>query len=97
MGDAYRLEAAAISCDLWSIQHALGDAARAEDDLGAREALRVAVGAYRGDLAQGADWHWVEPVREDLHRRVLDAHLRLAEREERLGAPGPPRPSSSGR
>lgn len=87
VGEVYRLEAEAISCDLWSFQHALADAARAEDDLEARDALRVAVEAYRGDLVRAADWHWIEPVREDLHRRSLDAHLRLAELEEHLGTP----------
>ncbi len=38
-----------------------------------------------GNLVHGAGWLWVEPAREDLHRRAVDAHLRLAEFEERLG------------
>ena len=33
----------------------------------------------------GADRPWIEPARQDLHRRALDAHLRLAELEERAG------------
>ena len=28
------------------------------------------------------DYLWAEPVREDLHRRALDAHIHLAELEE---------------
>ena len=39
----------------------------------------------RGELADGCDWPWVEPVRADLHRRALDAHLRLAELEIAAG------------
>jgi DNA-binding SARP family transcriptional activator len=33
----------------------------------------------------GSDYAWIEPVRQDLHRRMLDAHLRLAELEEQAG------------
>ena len=84
-GEHYQPCAAEIACDLWEFQAALADAARATDDQ-ARAALRQAVDTYRGDLLQGSDYCWVEPVRQDLHRRALDAHLRLAELEEQLGA-----------
>ena len=86
-GDHYQPAASEIACDLWDLQAALGDAARASDDEAAREALRRAVDAYQGELLQGTDWLWVEPVRADLHRRALDAHLRLAELEEAAGCP----------
>ncbi len=86
-GDVYRLDPAALVCDLWVFQDALGVAARAEDDRVARAALRRAVDAYRGELLAGIDYLWVEPVRQDLHRRALDAHLRLADLEDRLGNP----------
>ncbi len=86
-GEVYRLDADAIACDLWQFQAALRDAARSGTDTMARDALRRAVEVCAGDLVQGADYRWVEPVRQDLHRRVLDAHLRLAELEEQLGAP----------
>ncbi|MHB1583067.1 MAG: AfsR/SARP family transcriptional regulator [Acidimicrobiales bacterium] len=86
-GDVYRLDSAALGCDLWVFQDALGVAARAEDDRIARVALRRAVDAYRGELLAGTDYPWVEPVRQDLHRRALDAHLRLADLEDRLGNP----------
>lgn len=76
-----------IGCDLWDFQTALGHAARAADDTAARAALQVAVDAYRGDFAGTADYLWAEPVRRDLHRRALDAHLRLAELDQRLGNP----------
>ncbi|MDA8186133.1 MAG: BTAD domain-containing putative transcriptional regulator [Actinomycetota bacterium] len=86
-GEIYRLDADAIGCDLWQLQAALRDAAHSGTDTRARDALRRAVEVCGGDLVQGADYRWVEPVRQDLHRRVLDAHLRLAELEEQLGAP----------
>ena len=48
----------------------------------AREALRRAVDLYRGDLLQDGDYPWADPARQDLHRRALDAHLRLAQNEQ---------------
>jgi DNA-binding SARP family transcriptional activator len=85
-GEHYRPCAAEIACDLWEFQAALLEAARGTDDQ-ARAALRQAVDTYRGDLLQGSDYPWVEPVRQDLHRRALDAHLRLAELEDHGGHP----------
>jgi DNA-binding SARP family transcriptional activator len=86
-GDVYRLDPTAVDCDLWAFQQALATAARVEGDRPARDALRRAVDAYRGDLLVGTDYGWVEPVRQDLHRRALDAHLRLANLDTRLGKP----------
>ena len=86
-GDVYRLDPGALTCDLWVFQDALGVAARAEDDRVARTALRQTVDAYRGELLAGTDYPWVEPIRQDLHRRALDAHLRLADLDARLGNP----------
>jgi DNA-binding SARP family transcriptional activator len=86
-GEHYQPCAAEISCDLWEFQAALAEAARASEDDHARAALRRAVDAYRGDLLQGADYPWVEPVRQDLHRRALDAHLRLADLDDHTGHP----------
>ena len=86
-GEHYRPNPAEIACDLWSFQGALGEAARTADDETARAALRRAVETYRGDLLSGVGYSWVEPVRQDLHRRALDAHLRLAELDDRAGCP----------
>ncbi|MHB1850512.1 MAG: BTAD domain-containing putative transcriptional regulator, partial [Acidimicrobiales bacterium] len=86
-GERYRPAPGEITCDLWELQAALGAAARAEDDDAARQALRRGVEVYRGDLLDGMGDPWVEPVRQDLHRRALDAHLRLAELEETAGRP----------
>jgi DNA-binding SARP family transcriptional activator len=78
-GDHYRPQAELLAVDLWEFQQALGQAAHAQSDDVAREALERAVSLYRGPFVDGADYLWVEPIREDLHRRALDAHLRLAE------------------
>lgn len=87
-GEHYRPNPAEIACDLWAFQAALAEAARAADDEEtARAALRRAVETYRGDLLAGVGYTWVEPVRQDLHRRALDAHLRLAELDDRAGRP----------
>ena len=87
IGEHYRPHPGEITCDLWKFQSALGDAARADDDDTARVALRRALDAYRGDLLSGVGYSWVEPVRQDLHRRALDAQLRLAELDDRAGHP----------
>jgi len=85
-GEVYRLAPDVVGADLWDFQAALADAARAGDDAeAARAALRRGVEAYRGDLAETSGWIWLEPAREDLHRRAVDAHLRLAELEEAGG------------
>jgi DNA-binding SARP family transcriptional activator len=86
-GEHYQPCSTEIACDLWEFQAALGDAARATDEDHARVALHRASHTYRGELLQGTDYLWVEPVRQDLHRRALDAHLRLAELEDHAGRP----------
>lgn len=85
VGEIYRLDPDVVSADLWDFQDALNQAAQDDDD--AIVALRRAVATYSGDLAQTAGWLWIEPAREDLHRRAVDAHLRLAELEESRGDP----------
>ena len=86
-GEHYQPSPSEIACDLWEFQAALAEAARASADDQARAALRRAVDTYRGDLLQGSEYPWVEPIRQDLHRRALDAHLRLAELEDHSGHP----------
>jgi DNA-binding SARP family transcriptional activator len=85
VGTVYRLDAEAIDCDLWRFQGALAEAVHTEDEDESRAALHRAVASYRGKFVDGEEYRWVEPVREDLHRRALDAHLRLAELEEQHG------------
>ncbi len=78
-GDLYRPDPAVLEVDLWCFETALGDAAHADAPAQVTDALQRATGAYGGDFCPALDAIWVEPVREDLHRRAIDAHLRLAE------------------
>jgi DNA-binding SARP family transcriptional activator len=84
-GNHYHPKSEEITCDLWEFEHHLTVAARAEDAKDVRLALRSAIDLYLGDFASDLDSLWAEPVREDLHRRALDAHTRLAELEEAQG------------
>lgn len=79
-GEHYRADPDLLDVDLWQFQAALADAQRAGGDPEVEAAaLQRAVDAYRGDLADGADYQWAEAAREDLHRRALDALVRLAD------------------
>jgi len=86
-GALYRPQTQILDVDLWRFQAALGNAAAANDPSSAMEHLQRAVASYQGDLLDGADYLWAEPAREDLHRRGLDAHLRLAELQAEAGSP----------
>jgi DNA-binding SARP family transcriptional activator len=86
-GEQYRLAGTETSCDLWDFQRAVGEAAEADNDEECRQALRRAVDTYAGDFLEGWDEPWIEVARQDLHRRCLDAHLRLAEIEDHDGEP----------
>ena len=83
VGERYRPAPGEISCDLWDFQVALTGVTRAVNEEAAAEALRGAIASYHGDLLEGSDYLWVEAARQDLHRRAVDAHLRLAELEDR--------------
>jgi DNA-binding SARP family transcriptional activator len=85
-GDHYAVEADVIDADVWRFQSALAEALAAGEDLAAvSSALGEATRIYGGDFAEGADYLWAEPVREDLHRRALDACVRLAELQANEG------------
>jgi DNA-binding SARP family transcriptional activator len=79
VGEHYRPDPAVVDIDLWHFEAALTTAARAGNPAEVTAPLELAVAAYRGDFYPNGDALWVEPVREDLHRRALDAQLRLAE------------------
>lgn len=78
-GDHYRPDPQIIDADLWIFEEALVDAAKETDGLQATASLERAVAAYISDFLPAAESLWVEPVREDLHRRALDACVRLSE------------------
>jgi DNA-binding SARP family transcriptional activator len=60
------------------MRDALRDAERATSDTDRAAALRRAVDAYDGALAEGSDYEWIEVHREGIRRQALDAHLALA-------------------
>lgn len=83
IGDVYRPNADEVDADIWQFQNALAEAAR--DENRARPALQRAVDLYADDFAGIAAYLWVDPVREELHRRALDVHVRLAELHDEQG------------
>jgi DNA-binding SARP family transcriptional activator len=85
VGQCYRLDTGLVTCDLWRFQRALETAASAADDQRAYASLDTAVSEYREELCEGGDYAWVEPARDDLRRRALDALVRLAELDEGAG------------
>ncbi|WP_223884095.1 BTAD domain-containing putative transcriptional regulator [Micromonospora craniellae] len=74
----YTLHREAFDTDLWRMRDALRDAERATTDADRAAALRRAVNAYGGALADGFDYEWIEVHREGIRRQALDAHLALA-------------------
>jgi DNA-binding SARP family transcriptional activator len=85
-GDHYAVQAEVIDADLWRFQSALAETLTASEGVdAAKVALGEATSIYRGDFAEDADYLWAEPVREDLHRRALDACVRLAELQANEG------------
>ncbi|AEB42650.1 transcriptional activator domain-containing protein [Micromonospora maris AB-18-032] len=77
-GRRYALNRELIDADLWRMRDALRDAQRADDPDERLTALRTAVAAYQGALADGFDYEWIEAPREAIRRQALDAHLALA-------------------
>jgi DNA-binding SARP family transcriptional activator/nucleoid-associated protein YgaU len=83
-GDRYRVQVGLFDVDLWRFQRALEDVRRAVDENAALAALTEAADAVTGELLPGVYYEWVEPAREDLRRRAVDALARLADlRHER--------------
>ena len=83
----YRPQVDQLDVDVWRFQQALAEAARSTDSTDTRKALETATSLYRADPLDGNDQLWIEPLREELHRRALDAHLRLAEIQFQAGEP----------
>ncbi|MEU6022586.1 BTAD domain-containing putative transcriptional regulator [Micromonospora sp. NPDC047134] len=78
-GRRYTLNRETLDVDLWRMRTALRDAERATDATTRLTALRTAVAVYRGNLAEGFDYEWIEVHRESIRRQALDAHLALAD------------------
>ncbi|MDZ5447247.1 BTAD domain-containing putative transcriptional regulator [Micromonospora sp. 4G57] len=75
----YLLQPDTLDIDLWRMRAALREARQATDPQARAAALRRAVDAYTGPLAQGCDYEWVESYREAVRQDALDAHLALAD------------------
>ncbi|MFC0030120.1 BTAD domain-containing putative transcriptional regulator [Micromonospora chaiyaphumensis] len=75
----YVLNRNLLDIDLWRMRTAIRDAAQATDPHTRAAALRRAVDAYTGPLADGCDYEWIEPHREAIRQEALDAHLALAD------------------
>jgi DNA-binding SARP family transcriptional activator len=79
VGEHYRPDSSVLDIDLWRFEAALTEAARTVERVALVAALERAAAAFGGEFYPSADALWVEPAREDLHRRALDVHIRLAE------------------
>jgi DNA-binding SARP family transcriptional activator len=75
----YVLNRDLLDIDLWRMRTAIRDAAQATDPHTRAAALRRAVDAYTGALADGCDYEWIEPYREAVRQEALDAHLALTD------------------
>ncbi|GAB3147060.1 hypothetical protein GCM10027290_29760 [Micromonospora sonneratiae] len=75
----YILHREAVDVDLWRMSDALDEANRATSPTDRIAALRRAVNTYRGPLANGKGYEWIEPYREAVQRQAVDATLALAE------------------
>ncbi|WP_433495418.1 BTAD domain-containing putative transcriptional regulator [Micromonospora sp. CA-248089] len=75
----YTLNPALVDVDLWRMRAAIRDAERATDPQARVAALRRAVDIYRGYLADGVDYEWIEPYREAVRQQALDTYLALAD------------------
>ncbi|MEH1059326.1 BTAD domain-containing putative transcriptional regulator [Micromonospora sp. CPCC 206171] len=75
----YLLDRDVLDVDLWRMRAAIREAGQATDAQTRIDALRRAVDAYTGPLAEGCDYEWVESYREAIRQDALDAHLALAD------------------
>ncbi|MBB5874635.1 DNA-binding SARP family transcriptional activator/nucleoid-associated protein YgaU [Allocatelliglobosispora scoriae] len=83
----YRLDPATVTVDLWDFHNLLRQAKVAEP-ADRRQLLQQACDLYQGPLADDHDYDWIEPHRETVRRRAVDAHVLLAQElaEDDLGA-----------
>ncbi|AYF26723.1 hypothetical protein CSH63_04445 [Micromonospora tulbaghiae] len=71
--DRYHLDPR-TDVDLWRLQAAAHHSATTD----APGSWQAVIDAYRGDLAAGHTWPWIDPPREATRRLVLDAHTTAA-------------------
>ncbi len=78
-GGRYHLNPDLVDVDTWRLTAALQRAAAATDPAAKQNALRDAITAHTGTLAEGCDYDWIEPVREQYRRHGICARLHLAD------------------
>lgn len=78
-GGRYHLDPAVVEVDAWRFQDGLQAAVSATDPARRFAALEAAVHAHAGPLADGRDYHWLEPAREQFRRNGIRARLHLAD------------------
>ena len=78
-GGRYHLDPALMDVDAWAFYDSLRQATTASDPAERFVALQAAVNAHTGPLAEGRQYHWLEPVREQLRRNGIRARLHLAD------------------
>jgi DNA-binding SARP family transcriptional activator len=78
-GGRYHLNPDVVDVDVWRLHDALRQATTATDPAQRVQALQAGVSIYTGSMADRHDYHWLEPVREQLRRNVIRAHLHLAD------------------
>jgi DNA-binding SARP family transcriptional activator len=75
----YALNHDIVEVDLWRMRDAIRDAEHGTDPTQRIAAWRRAVDTYGGQLAEGADYEWIEPYREAVRQQALDVYLALAD------------------
>ncbi|MFC4148055.1 BTAD domain-containing putative transcriptional regulator [Micromonospora mangrovi] len=75
----YLLHPDTLDIDLWRMREAIREASHTTNPHTRTAALRRAVDAYTGPLAQDCDYEWIEPYREAVRQEAIDAHLALAD------------------
>jgi DNA-binding SARP family transcriptional activator len=74
----YRLDPATVEVDLWQLHDLLHQATIASGD-NRRHLLEQACELYAAPLADGCNYEWIEPYRQQARHLVTRAHLQLAE------------------
>lgn len=75
----YVLNRELVDIDLWRVQAAIDDAAKATDRETRIAAWKRAIDTYTGPLADDRDYGWLGPYQHAALRQILDVHLALAE------------------
>jgi len=78
-GGRYHLDPELLNIDWWTVLDAITEATNTQDPALRADALRRAVDAYHGPLADGCDYDWIEGAREASRRHGIIIHTKLAE------------------